>query len=241
MLDQPPGGAVPDQRATEDPPTSGPAAAGASQPGSLPSDQARARAGSRGGVPDWLLFLGKFLRHGTAISSLVPSSTWLARAVVADLDWTRCGCVVELGAGTGPITAELLRAAPPGCRVVVNERDPDFCDRLRRRFPSADIVQADVVDFDRHLQARGIEQVDHFLCGLPLPSFRPEARDRVLAMVRRRLVPGGSFRQLTHMPWVHYYRHRCLFDEVRFRLVLRNLPPAGFYTCRRPRGSASSC
>lgn len=238
MLDQPPG-AVPDRRATDTPAASGPTATGAHQPTPLPSGQAHSGAGTRRGVPDWLLFLLKFLRHGTAISSFVPSSSWLARAVVADLDWTRCGCVVELGAGTGPITAELLRAVPPGCRVVVNERDPDFCARLRRRFPSADIVQADVVDLDRHLQARGIERVDHFLCGLPLPSFSPEARDRVLAMVRRRLAPEGSFRQLTHMPWVHYYRHRRLFDEVRFRLVLRNLPPAGFYTCRRPRGPAS--
>ncbi len=183
-------------------------------------------------LPDWLLFLGKFLRHGRQIASFVPSSVWLARAVVHGIDFSRASAVVELGAGTGPITAELLRQAPLSCRCVIVERDPDFCRRLRERFPQADVVEADATDLDSLLKQRGIEAVDHFLCGLPLPSFTPEDRDRVLGCVLRHLKPDGTFRQLTHMPWVYQRMYRRHFEEVRFRLVLRNLPPAGFYTCR---------
>jgi phospholipid N-methyltransferase len=182
--------------------------------------------------PDWLLFFTKFLRHGRAIASFVPSSVFLSREVVRGIDFAEARCVVELGAGTGPITAELLRQAPPTCRVVAVERDPDFCARLRQRFPAADIAQADAVDLDRLLDERGIDKVDHFLCGLPLPSFSKESRDHVLAAARRRLTPGGTFRQLTHMPWVYARMYREYFAEVRFQLVLFNIPPAGFYTCR---------
>jgi phospholipid N-methyltransferase len=185
--------------------------------------------------PDWLLFFSKFLRHGKEIASFVPSSEYLARAVVHGIDWGQCSTVVELGAGTGPITAELLRHAPPACRALVIERDLDFCARLRERFPAADVACADAAELERLLDERGLERVDHFLCGLPLPSFTPPARDHVLAMVRRRLTPEGTFRQLTHMPWVYYRLYRHYFHEVRFQFVFRNLPPAGFYVCRRPR------
>jgi phosphatidylethanolamine/phosphatidyl-N-methylethanolamine N-methyltransferase len=177
------------------------------------------------------LFFSKFLRQGKAIASFVPSSPWLARAVVEGIDFQRCRCIVELGAGTGPITAELLPRLGATCRALIIERDVDFCVRLRQRFPDADIIQADAADLEQILQERGVEQVDHFLCGLPLPSFLPPLRDRVLNAVRNHLVHDGTFRQLTHMPYVYYRLYRRYFREVCFHFVFRNLPPAGFYTC----------
>jgi phospholipid N-methyltransferase len=190
-------------------------------------------------TPDWLLFFAKFLRHGSAIASFVPSSPSLARAVVRDLDFAASRCIVELGAGTGPITAELLKRLPPTCRAVIIERDPDFCARLREHFPRADIGQADACDLEALLAQRGIERVDHFVCGLPLPSFDRPSLDRILGVVQRRLSPNGTFRQLTHMPWIYYYMYRRYFADVDFHFVMRNLPPAGFYTCRRPRTPAA--
>jgi phospholipid N-methyltransferase len=185
--------------------------------------------------PDWWLFFTKFLRQGSAIASFVPSSQWLACAVVEDIDFANAQCVVELGAGTGPITAQLLACAGKSCRVLIVERDVDFCRRLRERFVGADIVQADACDLDRHLATRGITSIDHVLCGLPLPSFRPTDRDHILEVVRQRLAAHGTFRQLTHMPWVYYPLYRRYFETVRFHLVFRNLPPAGFYVCRVPK------
>ena len=53
--------------------------------------------------------------------------------------------VLEIGAGTGRITAALARSAQ---RVVAVELDPGFVDGLRRRFrarPEVDIVEADIL------------------------------------------------------------------------------------------------
>jgi phospholipid N-methyltransferase len=190
--------------------------------------------------PDWWLFFTKFLRQGTAIAAFAPSSRFLARAVVQGLDFRRARCVVELGAGTGPITAELVSRATPDCQLIVIEREADFCERLRRRFPSADVVQADVADLDRLLTARGVKQVDHFISGLPLPSFPPALREELLRAAAKWLSPDGTFRQLTHMPWVYYGLYSGYFADVGFRLVPLNLPPGGVYVCQgwRPRQSA---
>ncbi len=183
-------------------------------------------------TPDWLLFFRKFLQQGRAIASFVPSSAFLAQAVVRTIHFSSARCVVELGAGTGPITAELLRLAPPGCRCVIIERDPDFCRRLRERFPQADVAEADAAHLDQLLRDRGVNTIDHVICGLPLPSFPPRMRAQLLASIHRHLSSEGTFRQLTHMPWIYQRLYQRYFAEVRFHLVLRNLPPAGFYVCR---------
>src|SRR6516165_294439 len=128
-------------------------------------------------MSDFSLFLGKFLKHGTAIASLAPSSRWLSQTTVRNIPWQRARVVVELGAGTGPITRVLAAQAPPECRLVVLERDPDFARLLHQRFdrmPNVDIVEADVRNLGEVLADRGIRQADAIISGLPVPSFPRE-------------------------------------------------------------------
>jgi len=155
--------------------------------------------------------------------------------MLSGIDWQQAKCVVELGAGTGAITAELLRQRGSACRCLIIERDAEFCQRLRERFPTAEIVQADACDLDLLLRERHVERVDHILCCLTLPWFSPDNRHKVLDASRRSLAPAGSFRQMTYMPWVHYATYHRYFEDVRFRWVLLNIPPGGFYLCEKPR------
>ena len=155
---------------------------------------------------DSLLFLGKFLKHGTAIASLAPSSPWLSRTTVRNVDWDRAKVLVELGAGTGPITKVLAEKARPDCRVVVLERDPDFARILRERFQghaNFDVVEGDVRDLTSILEGLGISQVDAVISGLPVPSFPKDLQRDLFRVVKKILVPGGTYNQITEMPWVY--------------------------------------
>lgn len=186
-------------------------------------------------MSDFLLFLGKFLRQGTAIASLAPSSRWLSRATVGNIDWARARVIVELGAGTGPITRVLDENAHPDCRLIVLERDADFAGILRDRFPSRlnlEIVEGDVRDLEAILAARGIEKVDHVISGLPVPSFPVELRQSLFEVVRKVLEPTGTFNQITEMPLVYWPLYRKVFRDVRFVFEPRNFPPAGAYFCQ---------
>ena len=183
-------------------------------------------------TPDWWLMLRKFVRHGTSIASVAPSSRFLARMICQGIDYHNAKCIVELGAGTGPITKELLRRVQPHTKLVIVELDPDFCKRLRAKFPSADIVEGDAAHMDKLLHERGIDMVDHVISGLPLPSFPAPLRDSILASAARSLAPDGTFRQLTNMPYVYWKLYRRYFSDVRFKLVPLNLPPAGVYVCK---------
>jgi phospholipid N-methyltransferase len=137
---------------------------------------------------DFTLFLGKFFRQGTAIASVAPSSRWLSETTVRNIDWGTVNALVELGAGTGPITRVIARHARPDCRVVVIERDPVFAGLLRDRFrdmPNLDILEGNVGDLDSILAGCGIDRVDHVISGLPVPSFPKELQQSLFEAVRK--------------------------------------------------------
>jgi phospholipid N-methyltransferase len=192
-------------------------------------------------MSDFTLFLGKFLKQGTAIASLAPSSFWLSRATVRNINWAVARVILELGAGTGPITHVLAANATPDCRVVVLERDPDFCRLLRDRFAGRanfDIVEGDVRDLAAILAHREIGQADYIVSGLPVPSFPRDLQQSLFRVVRQVLQPGGTFNQITELPWVYLRFYRKYFEDVQFVFEPRNLPPAGAYLCRRVKSIA---
>ena len=189
--------------------------------------------------PDWLLMLGKFMKHGTSIASFVPSSRFLAKCLVKGIDWDKSQCIVELGAGTGPITKQLVKRAKPHTKLIVIEQDPDFCKRLREKFPgrtNLEIVEGDAGKLDEILGERGISMCDHILSGLPLPSFPASLRDAIITASYKVLPPHGTFRQLTNMPWIYYRLYKSYFNRVQFSLVPINFPPAGVYFCSDYKG-----
>jgi phospholipid N-methyltransferase len=197
-------------------------------------------AGAAPTGPDWWLMMRAFLKQGKRIASFAPSSRFMARKILDGIDWATTRTIVELGAGTGPITAEMVKRARPDAQLVVIELDPTLCGRLRERFrgtANVDVVLGDATKFGELLLERGIPKVDHVLSGLPLPSFSAPARDAILDTSARTIAAGGTFRQLTVMPLIYYKMYRRYFDDVRFRFVPFNLPPGGVYVCRGYRGA----
>ncbi|MDE2506282.1 MAG: methyltransferase domain-containing protein [Planctomycetota bacterium] len=184
---------------------------------------------------DFSLFLGKFVRHGTAIASLAPSSPWLSRATVRNVDWARARVVVELGAGTGPITKVIAEKAHPDCRLIILERDHDFAELLCERFngrANLEVIEGDVRDLADMLHDRGIAKADYVISGLPVPSFPKELQSNLFRVVGEVLDPAGSFNQITEMPLVYWLFYKKFFEDVRFTFEPRNFPPAGAYFCK---------
>jgi phospholipid N-methyltransferase len=181
---------------------------------------------------DLWLVLRNLFKNAKTVATVAPSSRALSRAILHGIDWSKTKCVVELGAGTGPITEQLVKLAPPDTRLIVNEYLPEFCQALRLKFPTVDIVEGDARKLTEMLAERGITQVDYVLSGLPLTHFSPEDRASVIDQAAKVLSPDGEFRQLTTAPWLYRKLYRRYFRDVKFKLVVWNLPPGGVYYCR---------
>ncbi len=66
----------------------------------------------------------------------------IAAAIVAGADVRRSDLVVDIGAGTGRLTAELARVAR---HVVAIELDPQLAGSLRGRWPNVTVVEGDAL------------------------------------------------------------------------------------------------
>lgn len=186
-------------------------------------------------ISDAGVFFGKFLTKGLAISSAVPSSASMVSEVLRHVDFTRPSTIVELGAGTGPITDQVLDQLRPHHRFAALEKDADFCQILRRRFPGLPLIQGDVAKLGELSASHGIGSVDYVLSGLPTPNLPTSAQVRLWRWLRAVLKPDGLFLQITVAPFVYRKFYRRFFESVEYKMVWMNCPPGGVYRCARPR------
>ena len=89
-----------------------------------------------------LLLWGRSLHNFRQICSLFPSSPFVGRAMSWAIAGRPAGQVVELGAGTGAVTRQLLRHGVPMEHLTLVEIDSHLGGHLRRTFPGMDVIIA---------------------------------------------------------------------------------------------------
>src|SRR5215472_6456774 len=79
-------------------------------------------------------FFRECRRHFHTTGAILPSSRFLARALVRPLRSPRSACrILEVGPGTGSVTCEIARRLLAGDRLDAVEINAHFVDLLERR------------------------------------------------------------------------------------------------------------
>jgi phospholipid N-methyltransferase len=163
--------------------------------------------------------------------------------------------ILEVGPGTGAVTAQIIQDMRPNDRLVLVERNQQFVDWLRGRlsgmpgFQSAGdritLVHAAIEDLPDD------EPFDLIISGLPLNNFAVESVEQIFAKLRRLLAQGGT---LSFFEYVAIRRAKSLVsraadrnrlrgisrvfhevlcgNEIRRDLVVTNVPPAWVHHVR---------
>jgi phosphatidylethanolamine/phosphatidyl-N-methylethanolamine N-methyltransferase len=179
------------------------------------------------------LFLKRWLRAPMHVGAVAPSSRQLGDAMARLVPKDGAGAVIELGGGTGVITASLLRSGIGADRLVVVERDGELHRHLQERFPGLRILHGDAAKLGEALKPLGIHKVDAVVSGLPLLSMPKPAQDLVLEQVLSLLTPGGLMIQYTYGPMSPVDRRRFKLKGAVAKRVAANLPPASVWVYRR--------
>jgi phospholipid N-methyltransferase len=186
-------------------------------------------------------FFWEFLKHPSRVGAVAPSSTSLAREMVAWLELREARAVVEFGPGTGIFTAEILPRLAEGSAFFAIEQNPAMVEILRRRFPEVRIFADTVANVRRLCDGMGIDEIDCLLCGLPWASFSEAQQNAILTSMMSALKPGGQFVTFAYLqglllPAGRRFKRKLgkYFSEIsKSRTVWWNLPPAFVYRCRR--------
>src|SRR5262245_15296346 len=188
---------------------------------------------------DEYMFLRAWARAPFVTASMLPSGRALARAVAAAVDPAKPGPIVELGPGTGAVTAALVERGVQPERLILIEFLPEFCELLRQRFPTARVIMGDAFDAPLALQQLGVGPLSAVVSCLPLYSKKPERRERLLHDMLRLGSTGMPFVQATN-----FSRSPIPFDPediagAASRRIWFNLAPALVWTYRWRRAPRS--
>ncbi|MGA8943791.1 MAG: phospholipid methyltransferase, partial [Thermoactinomyces sp.] len=72
------------------------------------------------------IFFSKFVQSPRQVGSIAPSSKFLAKKMLAPIDWKHASVIAELGAGTGALTKYIHLFKHPDCKLFVFEKDPQM-------------------------------------------------------------------------------------------------------------------
>ena len=180
-------------------------------------------------VTSFVTFGSELLNNPRPIGSAVPSSPFLARRMASYVPRAPRGYVIELGAGTGAITAALLKRGIPREQIIPVERSETMVRLLKRRFPSLKIALGDAGDLRNLLRiVLGKERIEvsHVVSSLPLRSLPEDVVANIIREVRAMLPKEGKLVQYTYN--LGKTPHPCLsgFKRVRTTVGWANVPPA---------------
>src|SRR6266705_2679824 len=117
---------------------------------------------------DEVRFIRSWLEKPLSTGAVTPSGRVLARTMARYVEPKVPGPVVELGPGTGAVTAALVEQGVDPARLVLVEFNPTFCRLLRVRYPEATVVQGDAYAIKRLLGNLLRQPAAAVVSGLPL-------------------------------------------------------------------------
>jgi len=80
-------------------------------------------------------FFSAFIRDPKAVGSVIPSSRFLSESATRYIETKDHPIhILEIGAGTGPFSEEIIKKMGPADSLDIIEIDPDLCAVLRQKF-----------------------------------------------------------------------------------------------------------
>ena len=186
----------------------------------------------RADIAERSLFLRSFLAHPRQVGAILPTSRRAVRAMLDMADLPAARLVLELGAGTGSHTGEILARLGPEARLLAFEIDPALAGALaaKLRDPRLRVVTDSAEHVEAYLDGA---RADVVVSAIPFTSLPAPLPATILERARDALRPGGVMLVLQYSPLLQGELRR-VFGSVRRRLSLLNVPPAFLFACTVP-------
>ena len=172
-------------------------------------------------------FAREFVRAPSHVGSVCPSSRFLTDAMIKCLP-DEDGLIIDLGAGSGILSEQLLRSGVEAANIIAVEISPGFQNGFNRRCPDVPLVIDDARNLAGILQKHvPDEPIRGIVSSLPLRVMPGELIKEIMLAINEVMNQrGGSLIQYTYVWWSRYQLARYGFTPLSSQVVIRNLPPA---------------
>lgn len=170
-------------------------------------------------------FLKQFFVSPKTVGAVAPTSQVTAAMMARPI--SSSATVLEIGAGTGAITSEVLQRISNSSQLTAVEIDPKLAAILRKNFPTLDIQIEDV-----ELSLQKEIAYDVIISGIPFVSMDKKKRDRIFKLIQQRLKTNGLFIAFQYSLYTKKELEHT-FSKVDIQFSPQNLPPAFIYICQK--------
>jgi phosphatidylethanolamine/phosphatidyl-N-methylethanolamine N-methyltransferase len=182
---------------------------------------------------DRLAFLKSLAGNPRLTGAVAPSGPALSRLMASFVDPDDDKPILELGPGTGVVTAALIERGIAPEKIVAIEFNPDFCGLLRGRFDGMAVVEGDAYDLGTTLPADRSGPFSAVVSSLPLLTRPPETRLALVEQALDRMPAGAPLIQFSYSLFPPVKPVAGRFTVERSKWVVMNLPPARVWVYRR--------
>ena len=208
-------------------------------------------------IKEQRLFFKEALDNMKEVGSIFPSSQAAAAAMTAQMRQRgKPARILEVGAGTGPITVRIVAEMGDGDQLDAYEINEDYGKFLQQRFEKEEVFRR--VKDQCRVHIASIEEIewvptyDYIISAIPFALFEPEDVAGIFDLYKDILNPGGTLtyirfalgrglKKITARNELDRERSRQLEaietplirdHQVDFRFVLFNAPPAYIHSLR---------
>lgn len=170
-------------------------------------------------------FYKSLLKSPGEISSVVPSSRFLAKKMCQFIQLSKDESVIEVGPGTGAITQAILTKTHSPSQLTLIEKNKTLFRYLRKNFSGPNIIHCGIEEFEEKKPLTP-NKLKYIVSSLPLMSM-PEAISKRCVDAMTQLLPLNAYLiQYTY----HLFKKDIIQSDtlviIEKRLTLLNLPPA---------------
>ncbi len=187
-----------------------------------------------GYVYNTCLFLKSWFDSPTRMGALFPSFARTGRIIASIIKDPHNVRVVELGAGTGQVTDQIVAAGVDLKNFASIEFDQKFCAELQSKHPSLQLFNIDATTMAERLPSHFVGKTDYIISTLPLITLGQIKAKEVIDAVFKVLRPGGVYIQITFSPIKPKYMKKMGLRATKICISWINLPPTHIWRiCKR--------
>lgn len=179
-------------------------------------------------------FLKQFWSEKKMVGSMIPSSRYLAKKMLQNVNFKKARVIVELGPGTGIFTRKILEQMSEDTKLFVFELNDQFFQRLQEEIQDERLVliHDSAEHIQKYLNDAGFLNADYVISSLPLTNFPNKLKETILKAAHHCLKNEGKFIQFQYS----LNSKKILetqFDDTNIMFTPLNFPPAFIYTCSK--------
>lgn len=183
---------------------------------------------------DSIKFFKEAFKSIKTSGTVIPSSKFLVKELIAPIDFTSAKVIVEFGPGNGIITKAILERLHPEAKLLCFEINESFYQSLQRiNNPQFILVKESAECIQDLLDQHALGAVDYIVSSLPLTNIPKVVTDAILQNSYNALKPQGKFIQYQYSLTYYKTLKRVFKDNVDLNFEPLNLPPAFVYVAEK--------